>query len=418
MNQTFFQTNRKKFIDALDHNAIVILFSGKIIPKSADQDFPFEVNKNFYYLTGINQANVTYVAIKLSNEVKEWLFIDEYDESMSKWVGKTLSIAETKEISGIDMVLFHKDFNQFIYQRFNSTRHISLRLQTLYLDLERRSDKDYTSPALTFSADFVTKYPEITVKNAYDVIVSLRMIKSDSEIACIKESIQTTKEALQVMMKHIKPGRFEYELESIFNHHIHYHANKRSAFETICAVGKNATVLHYVLNNALLENQQLILFDLGCKTQFYVSDITRTYPVGGKFTKRQKEIYEIVLETNKACIAYAKPGMSWTELNQYANQILIAGLKRLKLITADDELQKYYWHSIGHSIGLDTHDPTIHALDLKEGMVITIEPGLYLEDEGIGIRIEDNILLTNNGNINLSKDIIKEIKDIESMMSE
>ena len=156
--------------------------------------------------------------------------------------------------------------------------------------------------------------------------------------------------------------------------------------------------------------------DVGCYTNHYASDITRTFPVSGKFSERQKQVYEIVLDCNKKCIAYAKAGMSWKELNDYAKKILAEGCKKLGLIKEDSELIKYYFHSIGHSVGLDVHDPNLMNLGLLEGMVITIEPGLYIKEWGIGIRIEDNILITCEKAIVLSKNIIKEIKDIEAFL--
>ena len=205
-------------------------------------------------------------------------------------------------------------------------------------------------------------------------------------------------------------------METYYDSYIKFNGQKVTSFETICATGKNATILHYVDNNSLINDNDLVLFDLGCCTDFYISDISRTYPANGKFTERQKQIYEIVLNCNKKCIEFLKPGLTWDEYNKYANSLLIEGLKNIGLIKEDKELIKYYWHSIGHSIGLDTHDPDIRNVKFEEGMLMTVEPGLYLEDEGIGIRIEDNILITKDGCINLSKDLIKEIDDIEKFM--
>ncbi|MFA7367954.1 MAG: M24 family metallopeptidase, partial [Bacilli bacterium] len=249
----------------------------------------------------------------------------------------------------------------------------------------------------------------------YHIIVSLRMIKEDDEIRVIKKSIETTKNALKKVMENLEPDLFENQIEAIFDMAIKWE-NKTHAFDTICASGKNATILHYVDNNQRMINGDLVLFDLGARTEFYVSDISRTYPINGKFNRRQKEVYEVVLEVNKKCIEYLRPGLSWIDYNKYANSLLTEGLKKLGKIKEDNELVKYYWHSIGHSIGLDTHDPVIATDVIKENMVVTVEPGLYLEDEDIGIRIEDNVLVTKDGPVNLSKDIIKEVKDIEEFM--
>ena len=323
---------------------------------------------------------------------------------------------EAKEISGIENILYLSSFESLLFSLFNSSRKSFEAVESIYLDLERRNNNDYSTKALRFSKDFKEKYPEINIKNAYLNIVSLRMIKSEEEIAKIQESIDVTKGALENVMKNIKPGLYEYQVETYYDSYIKFHGQKEKSFETICATGKNATILHYVNNNSIIQDNDLVLFDLGCCTDYYISDISRTYPANGKFTERQKQIYEIVLNCNKKCIEFLKPGLTWDEYNKYANSLLIEGLKNIGLIKEDKELIKYYWHSIGHSIGLDTHDPDVRVKKFEEGMLMTVEPGLYLEDEGIGIRIEDNILITKDGCVNLSKDIIKEIDDIEKFM--
>lgn len=416
MNKQFYIKNRERFFKSIKDNSVTVLFSGTVIPKSCDQDFRFSVNRNFYYLTGINQANVILVLVKGINGNKEYLFIEENDEYMAKWVGMKLTKEEANNISGIDNILYLDNFNTLIHSLFNSSRKNYDELYYLYLDLERRNDLEYKSKALTYSKIIKDKYPEVKIENAYPKIVRLRMNKTQDEIDKMQESIDVTKGALENVLKNIKPGLYEYQIETYYDSYIKFNGQKETSFETICAAGKNATILHYIDNNTVVKDNELVLFDLGCCTDYYISDISRTYPANGKFTDRQKQIYEIVLNCNKKCIEYLKPGLTWDEYNQYANSLLIAGLKEIGLIKEDKELRKYYWHSIGHSTGLDTHDPDIRNVKFEEGMVMTVEPGLYLEDEGIGIRIEDNILITKDGCINLSKDIIKEVDEIELFM--
>lgn len=416
MNKKFYINNRKRYLNSIKDNSVTILFSGNIIPKSCDQDYPFSVNRNFYYLTGINQANVILVLVKGINGSKEYLLIEENDEYMAKWVGMKLTVEEATEISGIKDVLYLDSFNSLVHSLFNNSRKNYDELYYLYLDLERRNDLEFKSKALSYSKFIKEKYPEIKIENAYSKIVRLRMNKTSEEIAKMQESIDVTKGALENVLKNIKPGLYEYQIETYYDSYIKFNGQKETSFETICAAGKNATILHYVDNNTIVKDNELVLFDLGCCTDYYISDISRTYPANGKFTERQKTIYEIVLNCNKKCIEFLKPGLTWDEYNQYANSLLIEGLKNIGLIKNDKELRKYYWHSIGHSTGLDTHDPDIRNIKFEEGMVMTVEPGLYLEEEGIGIRIEDNVLLTKDGCINLSKDIIKEVDEIEQFM--
>lgn len=416
MNKEFFSENRNKYFERIDNNSLSLFFSGRVYPKSADEDFEFEVDKNFYYLAGINQAKVTLALVKSGRSQQAVLFIEENDPVLSKWVGRKLEIEEARAISGIEDIRYHSEFDSFVYSLFNNVRSSYDHLSRLYLSLERRNEENYSSLALNYYRKFHKLYPEVPIHNSHNVVIGLRMIKSEAEIALIKESIATTNAGIQTLMTQAKPGIYEYQLESYFDQYIKYHGQKTTAFRTIAATGKNATILHYIRNNTLLQENELILFDLGSRTSFYVSDISRTIPVSGRFTSRQKQIYQEVLDVNKKCIAFLKPGRTWKEFNDYAKELLTAAAVRLGLLKEKSELSKYYWHSIGHFIGLDTHDPGLYEEKLQPGMVLTVEPGLYIEDEAIGVRIEDNVLITEDGVINLSEDIIKEISEIEAFM--
>jgi len=417
MNKEFFINSRKKYIKEIENESLSIFFSGKNCQRSADQEYDFEVDKNFYYLAGVNQANVILAIIKKDNTVKEVLFIEKNDETLTKWVGLKLETKEAEEISGITDIRFVDDFKDFVFASFNNSRKSSDSLKTLYLNLERRNEPNFLNLALIFSKDFKKNYPDITIKNSYNTVIALRMIKSEEEVILIKESVKTTRYAIEKLMKNSEVGLYEYQLETIFDAYIKYHGQKDQAFKTIAATGKNATILHYVNNNTVLQENDLILFDLGCRTKFYASDISRTIPVNGKFTLRQKEIYQEVLNVNKLCIDYLRPGVLWDDFNKLARTLLTESCERLGLLKEGKTITDFYYHNVGHFLGLDTHDPGLYDKVIQEGMVITVEPGIYIEDESIGIRIEDDILVTKGGNINLSEDIIKEIDDIEKFMA-
>lgn len=418
MNNNIYVTRRKGLFDNLKDNSVAILHSGFTTFKSADAVYPFFVNNNFYYLTGIDQADVTLLIGKFNGNYKELLFIEEIDEVMAKWVGRTLTKEEASNISGVTVenILYNGTFNRVLQNMLQPTRHFVENADNVYLDFERRNLPLYTTFALSLSKCLKKDYPSVKLENLYALLLRQRMIKSEEEIELIKESIATTKRAIYNVMDNSKTHNSECLAEAYHNF-ILTKENKVSSFGNIIASGKNATVLHYEDNNSIIEKDSLLLMDVGCYTKHYSSDISRTFPVSGKFTARQKEVYEIVLDCNKKCIEYAKAGMSWKELNDYARNILAKGCKKLGLITDDKEVSKYYFHSIGHSLGLDVHDPSIDNLGLLEGMVITIEPGLYIEEESIGIRIEDDILITKDKAIVLSSDIIKEVVDIEKYMN-
>lgn len=416
MTKEFYQNNRKKYFEKVKDNSMSVFFSGRSIPKSADHDYHFEVDKNFYYLAGINQENVMLVLIKKGESEKEILFIEENDPILSKWVGKKLEIEEARAISGIESVSYVKSFNSMVFASFNTSRKNTDSLDTLYLNLERRNTEEYTSLALEFAQKFMRMYPEITIANSYNIVIGLRMIKTDEEIKRIIDSIEITRHGIEELMRQAKAGMYEYQLEAYFDFYIKSHGHRGVSFETIAAAGKNATILHYVTNDSVLKDSDLVLFDLGTTTEFYISDISRTFPVSGKFSPRQREVYQEVLNVNKKCIDYLKPGISWKDFNRYASELLTEGCRKLGILKEPRDLMKYYWHSIGHFIGLDTHDPGLYDTVLQPGMVLTVEPGIYIEDEEIGVRIEDNVVITDTGCINLSKDIIKEVDDIEKFM--
>lgn len=409
MKKEFFINNRTKYLNKIKDNSLTVLTSGCVLRRSADEDFDFEIDKNFYYLTGINQAEVFYILLKKNNEVKEMLFIEENDPIKIKWVGAKLYPEEAYELSGIKDIKFTKEYESVLQELINE-------VDDVYLNFEVSKSHRFNSNYV-FSTRLKKKYSEKNYIDNNDIIVSLRSVKEKEEVEKIKESIAVTKLGIEELMRQSKAGIYEYQLESFFDFVVKNNGQRITSFKTIAASGINATILHYVDNNKILENDELILFDLGCETDLYISDISRTFPVNGKFTERQKEVYNEVLNVNKECIKFLKPGVTRLEYNNYAKKLLAQACKRLKLIEKDEELTKYYFHGIGHSIGLDTHDPCAYDPELKEGMMLTVEPGLYIPEEKIGIRIEDDVILTKDGCINLSADIIKEVEDIEEFFA-
>ena len=408
---------RQRIYNLIEDDSIVVLHSGFAPFKSADSSYDYHVNRNFYYLTGINQEDVTLVIGKNQGQYYEKLFIDENDEFHAKWVGMKLTKEETSELSGIEVkdIIYNGAFNDFMKNHLQVLRYANQVAKTLYLDLEKHDNPLYDTFALNYAHKVQTNYPAINIKDIYANIIEMRMQKDEKEVELIVESIGTTNNAILEVMKNHKVLENEQVAEAYYDF-INRKEGKNVSFTSIIASGKNGTVLHYVDNNQKISENSLLLMDVGCFTKNYSSDISRTFPVSGKFTKRQKEVYEVVLDCNKKCIEYAKAGISWTDLNNYAKQILADGCKKLGLIKEDYELIKYYYHSIGHSLGLDVHDPSLMNLGLLEGMVITIEPGLYIAEEEIGIRIEDNILITKDKAIVLSKEIIKEVADLENFL--
>ncbi len=296
-----------------------------------------------------------------------------------------------------------------------SRRALFGNIETFYLDLERQNDLSDDTVSIKYAHKLKDLYPFLTVKSSQMILAELRMVKSEAEVNQIIEAIKITEKGLNRIMNNLKPGINEAEAEAEFKYVLNKHKTT-TAFDTIAAGGKNATILHYVDNQSMILDRDLVLFDLGVSYENYNSDITRVYPANGTFTDRQKAVYEVVLEANKKTIEWIKPGVTLKEFNEYGKKILVEGAKKLGLITEDDEITKYYYHGLGHYLGLDVHDVGNYSLPIPEGAIITIEPGLYIAEEGIGIRIEDDIYVSKNGSINLSKGIIKEIDEIEAFM--
>lgn len=413
MDKKVYIEHRKALMNKIDNNSLIILFAGSAPKKTGDEVYQFTPDRNFYYLTGISEENHIIVLSKFNNEVSEKLFLKEIDLAKEMWNGKTLRDSEAKEISGIEDSVYMNEFYGYLNRLIKGADEVNL-----YLDLDRQSYEEEDSSGNKFANMIKDKYPQIAIKNISSKITLLRMIKSDEEVKEIQKAIDITIDGVKSLMKNAKAGMKEYELEAYFDFACKTKGVKDLAFRTIAAVGKNATTLHYVDNNSEITDKDLILFDLGAQWNYYNADITRTFPVSGTFTERQKEVYEAVLRVNKAVIEKIKPGVVYKELNAWATDLIAEECIKLGIIKEKKEVSKYYWHSIGHNLGLDTHDsePQGRNFVFDEGMVFTVEPGIYIGEEGIGIRIEDDILVTADGCRVLTREMIKEIKDIEDFM--
>lgn len=412
MDKEFFMKNRKELGKALEDNSILLLFAGTTPYKSADEQYQFAPNRNFYYLTGIDREKIILLISKIDGDISEKIFVERPDPVMARWIGARMTAEEAKEVSGVENIDYLDKFEETIGSILERNR-----IEKLYLDLERQEIRAAITDPQYFAKMINERYPYIEIKNAYYDIAKLRVIKSDEEIQLMKKAIEITQEGIENMIDNIKPGMMEYEIEAYFDFTLKKNGIYEKAFKTIAASGKNATILHYVENNCRAEDGDLILFDLGAQYKYYNADISRTFPVNGKFTERQKQVYNVVLKAKEAVEEAARPGLPYKELNEIAKKVLAEGCKELGLIRDDKELVKYYFHSVSHYLGLDAHDIGIYNTVLKPGMVITNEPGLYIEEEGIGIRIEDDLLITEDGCENLSKDILKTVEEIEDYMN-
>ena len=407
-----FAERRKQVFEKMERQSALILFSGIESHVSADEYAPFEADRNFFYLTGLRRDHMILLMKKTLKEEQVILFIEEADPTQERWYGRKVTVDEAKEISGIENVMFLDSFDGAA-DRMMAREDID----SLYFDCYRYQFEDMPDYNMIKAKEFAEKYPGHAVKNISQVIAELRMQKDGDEVALVREAIGITDKALQYVMKHLEPGMAEYQAQADFEYMIRYNGAEGTAFPTIAGSGANGTMLHYDTNLDICEDGSLLLMDLGAKYRGYCADITRTYPVNGTYTERQRQVYDIVLAANREVAKTAKPGMTLKELNEIAKKVLAAGCMKLGLIEKEDEIDTYYMHGVSHHLGIDVHDVTAASNEtLQPGAIITDEPGLYIDEWEIGIRIEDDLLITEIGCECLSEAIIRDPDEIEAFM--
>ncbi len=412
-----YMTRRKQLLQDKQGPCMVCIFSGNAPMRSADESYPFSVDRNFYYLTGIDRENMVLVIDKdEAGVIREAIFIEPYDEELAKWVGGRMKADEVTQISGIESVSDVANFSGWITDYLR--RYRGLGKIRIYLDLWRYEEKQVDTQAHQFAAWLQKRYPAVEIDEIYGELAGMRAVKDEKELELMRRAQETTRVAIEAMMRYARPGMNETEIEGAFDFALMQQGCREHAFPTIAAGGPRATTLHYSSNNCVVEDGQMVLVDLGSAEKHYCADISRTFPVNGKFTERQKEIYNMVLEAQHIVEKAAKPGMSMGDLNRLVVEYYESRLDDLGLRKDGKGVRDYYYHSVTHSLGLDTHDVgTLREYTLRPGMVITNEPGFYIEEEGIGVRIEDDLLITEDGAVNLSTAIPKTVEEVEAIMA-
>ena len=413
------KNRREKLFAKMKENSAMIIFSGVAKLCSEDEEYPFQSNRNFFYLTKIEQDHSALLLVKGIGEKKVYLFIDEFNEVKEKWTGKRLGFEEAKTISDIGSIYSMASLDSILDLALTDVNNQYGNISTLYVDLSPELKIGLSQSTENFANSIKEKYQHVEIDNAYPLIRDLRMVKSAEEIQNITRAIEVTNTGICNLIINLKPGLNEYELSDLFEFYGRSHERHPLAFSTIVACGNSATCLHHPIEqqNALIQEDQLVLFDLGYSHNGYSADISRTYPVSGKFEGKQKLVYQAVLECNKAVIENIHEGVTIAELQEFAKKFLKAKCVEFGLMKEDEDIVKYYYHNVSHHLGLDTHDASAREKPLENGNVITVEPGLYFANLGIGVRIEDDVLVENGKANVLSYIIPKEISDVEKLMS-
>ena len=415
IEKTEYTLRRNKLLSSLDDNSVTILFSGVGRKKSGDENYEFVPNKNFYYLTGIEQENSVLMLIKNDGEKICYLFVDEKNEKVEKWIGYKLTLNEAREISGVENVAVRSTFEGKMLAFFDNNNSTNEKISKFYLDLEPELKIGESKSTQTYKKELEVVH-HLEVEDVNGLIGELRKVKSEEEINLIREAIETTNLGLKHALKELSANKYEYNLRNAFEFAVFEDQDAKLAFSSIVAAGENATILHYPSQKDRVKHDDLVLFDVGAAKDYYASDISRTYPVNGKFSEIQRKIYEIVLNCNKQTAKFMRPGITLNEANEFAKNFLASECVEKGLIATKEDIGSVYYHSVSHFMGLDTHDCGRKDDKLVPGNVVTCEPGLYFKDHGIGVRIEDDVLITENGSEVLSDGIIKEIDDIEKML--
>lgn len=424
LTAAFYKNNRKKFCAQLAPKSLAIFNSNDIYPISADSTLPFAQHRDIFYLSGIDQEETILLLFPDAVEEKhrEILFVRETNEHIAVWEGAKLSQKEATAMSGVPTVYWLSEFERIFQELtpqcerfyFNTNEHYRQAVET-----ETREDR--------FIQWCKKKYPAHQVGKSNPILQQLRAVKSKEEIEQIQRACNITEKGIRRVINFLKPGVWEYEIEAELIHEFIRNRSKGFAYTPIIASGNNANVLHYTENNQQCKAGELILLDIAAEYGNYASDLTRTLPISGRFTKRQKAVYEAVLRVKNEATKMLLPGMLWKAYHVEVGKIMTSELLGLGLLDKADvqnetpekpAYKKYFMHGTSHHMGLDTHDYGLLHLPMEANMVFTVEPGIYIPEEGIGVRLEDDVVLQTSGApLNLMRSIPISVEEIEDLMN-
>lgn len=418
-----FIENRKRFAALLKPKAVAIINSNDEMPRSADQNFVFRQNSDLFYLTGIDQEDTALFLFPdaPTPEQREILFVRRTNEHIAVWEGHKYTKEEARAQSGIQTIFWYDEF-------YTAITRLMLAADTIYYNSNENpryvSDVQYRD--LRLLAEMRNRYPLHKYERAAPLLTQLREVKSPTEIALMQKAIDITDKAFRRLLSFVKPGVAEYEIEAEITHEFIRNRSNGHAYTPIIASGKNACVLHYIANNGMCSDGELILMDFGSDYANYISDLTRCIPVNGKFSPRQKDVYNAVLRVMRQATAMLTVGNTFAAYNKAVGAIMEQELISLGLLRAEDVAKqdpaaplykRYFMHGTSHFLGIDVHDVGDYNTPFRAGNCFSCEPGIYIPEEGLGIRIENNILITDNGPVDLMANIPIEIEEIEALMA-
>ncbi|MGI9552995.1 MAG: aminopeptidase P N-terminal domain-containing protein [Aurantibacter sp.] len=424
ISNSLFKKNRKKFMARMKPKGIAVFNSNDIYPISADSTMPFQQHRDIFYLSGADQEETILVMFPdaLDKKHREVLFVRETNDYIAVWEGAKLTKTRATEVSGVETVYWLSDFDKIFFDLMTEAEIIYLNTNEHYrqaVETQTREDR--------FIEGAKKNYPAHHVAKSNPILQELRGVKEPEEIELMQTACNITEKGFRRVLEFVKPGVWEYDIEAELLHEFVRNRSKGFAYTPIIASGNNANVLHYIENNQQCQDGDLILMDVAAEYANYSSDLTRTIPVNGKFTKRQKEVYESVLRVKNEATQMLIPGTVWAEYHKEVGKVMTSELLGLGLLDKSDiqnedkdwpAYKKYFMHGTSHHIGLDTHDYGELKTPMKANMVFTVEPGIYIPDEKMGVRLEDDVVIQESGEpFNLMGTIPIDVEEIETLMA-
>jgi Xaa-Pro aminopeptidase len=412
MDKDFYVENRRKLTVNLEDGDLMFFFSGESVRKSADENYPFFTNRNFLYLTGVQQERTALLLHRRPGDLSASLFALAPDPAREVWTGRRFTWDELAALSGVTQIEDIETLERVLDGLLAARPAVTLWLCFDTLMPERAFDLERQ-----FAARIAARHPHVAIRNSYPLVCGLRKIKTPGEIEAIRQGMAITAAGIARLMNSAQPGKMEYELEAEFQCELAARGQRRTAFPSIIASGERIFYLHYSSLMGQVTEGELVLTDVGAPYDEYSTDISRVFPANGRFSQRQAELYRVAYEANRAVMAQVRPGAPFSMPNRVCREVAFAGLKALGLLDDFADIGRYVWHGVTHHIGLDTHDVGGYDEPMAEHMVFTVDAGIYVREWGIGLRIEDNVCVTAAACENLSAAIPATIEAIEAVMA-
>lgn len=410
--KSFYEENRRQLLDMLPTNSVAVLFAGRAPRQSADAYYPFFANRNFLYLTGMEEENLIYLAVKRGEAVEEHIYLQQEDPMQERWFGRRIHAVDVPERYGFADCRYVEDFESDFDRLANSGT-----LEKLWIDFDRDQPDEQPNTAWQFALRAAGAWPWLRQDDLHPLLRTIRTIKKPCEIEAMRRAVPITRAGIEAMMTACRPGMKEYELKAEFDYALAKRGVLTPAFPSIICSGQNNFCIHYYDYTGTVADGDMVLNDVGAWQDYECNDVSRTWPANGKFSPRQKALYQCIYNTSQHMFSIIRPGMPMRSVDELAREYCFGQLKELGIIDDFRDIRKIMWHDGAHHIGFDVHDVIDYSRLTEPGMVFCVDIGLYYEPWGIGFRLEDNCLVTETGCENLTASIPRTIEEIESFMS-